>query len=168
MHACLKESKTTINGNKNYKHEGIEMKSNVLNPIERLEQDAGKDLSETDTNHVESPSILSYKNTQQSKVRGSSRSGNNIVEVKPKDLSTYSSLDTQSPSILSVDKAPKKCDISRDLILNEGPGTSRVIETNIQSDTHQPKNGSLSKKKDSIKNLPKTKSPTFQKEIHVL
>ena len=161
------DSETTTNGNKNYKHEGIKMKSKVLNPVERLEQDVGKDLSETDTNHVESPSILSYKNTQQSKVRGSSRSGNNIVEVKPKDLSTYSSLDTQSPSILSVDKAPKKCDISRNLIVNEGPGTSRVTGTNIQSDTHQQKNGSLSKKKDSNKNLPKYTSPTFQEEIRV-
>ena len=156
-------SETTTNRNKNYKNEGIEIKSKVPNPIEHLERDVGKDLSEADTSHVESPSILSYKNTQQSKLRGSSRLGLNTIEVKAKDYSTHSNFDTESPSILSGDKAAKKCDTSRNLTINDVPGTSEIIRTNNRSDTHPPKSGSLSKKEDSLKTLPNTTcSATYQ------
>ena len=139
------------------------IKSKVPNPIERLERDVGKDLSEADTSHVESPSILSYKNTQQSKLRGSSRLGLNTIEVKAKDYSTHSNFDTESPSILSGDKAAKKCDTSRTLTINDVPGTSEIIRTNNRSDTHPPKSGSRSKKEDSLKTLPNTTcSATYQ------
>ena len=161
-------SETTTHRNENYKHEGIEIKSKVPNPIERLERDVGKDLSETDTSHAESPSILSYKNTQQYKLRGSSRSGKNIVEENAKDFSVHSNFDTESPSILSGDKATKKCDTSSNSMVNDSRGTSEVIRTNNKSVAHQPKSGSPSKKEESLKDLPKTASSvTFQDKMRL-